>query len=208
MLDVSAYENDDEGNENRICFWLRLDNWHLCDAAMLMIDIDPDTAQQHKFTFFGLKTFKGEDYSSAEDHYETVPFWNQELAIYQKKYDDMHRILFNPEIEYDTPSNWLNRASAKKVDIPWLSFAIRRGFYERENNCKNSSEVEKPLSQRTENNYLRLIMSLANGIKDFNPKKPYEAAQLIINETGIEISQQTISDYISKAHELESKNRE
>jgi len=63
------------------------------------------------------------------------------------------------------------------------------------------------LNTRTENNYLRLIFTLANSIKGFNPKKPYEAAQLIIDETGINISQQTISDYISKAYEIESKNR-
>jgi len=52
-------------------------------------------------------------------------------------------------------------------------------------------------------------MALANGIKDFNSTKPYEAAQLIINETGIEnISQQTIADYISKAHALDSKEKD
>lgn len=67
---------------------------------------------------------------------------------------------------------------------------------------------EKPLSQRTENNYLRLIMSLANGIKDFNPRNPYEAAQLIIDETGIDLSKQTIADYIIRAYALESKSRD
>lgn len=66
----------------------------------------------------------------------------------------------------------------------------------------------KQLNTRTENNYLRLIFTLANSIKGFNPRKPYEAAKLIIDETGINISQQTISDYISKAYEIESKNRE
>lgn len=68
--------------------------------------------------------------------------------------------------------------------------------------------LEKPLSTRTENNYLRLILTLANSIDGFNPKKPYEAAQLIIDETGVDISQQTISDYISKAYEIESKKRD
>jgi len=67
---------------------------------------------------------------------------------------------------------------------------------------------ERPLSARTENNYLRLIMKLANGIKGFNPQKPYEAAQLIIDETETDISKQTIADYISKAYELESQNRD
>lgn len=73
---------------------------------------------------------------------------------------------------------------------------------------KQLQEVEKPLSARTENNYLRLILTLANGIDGFNPKKPYEAAQLIIDETGIDISQQTISDYITKAYKIESQKRD
>ena len=67
---------------------------------------------------------------------------------------------------------------------------------------------EKLLSVRTENNYLRLIMRLANGIVGFNPTKPYEAAQLIIDETEIKISKQAIADYISKAYELEMKERD
>lgn len=67
---------------------------------------------------------------------------------------------------------------------------------------------EKPLSGRTENNYLRLIYTLANSIEGFNPKKPHEAAKLIIDATGIEsIKQETIANYISKAHALDSKER-
>lgn len=70
----------------------------------------------------------------------------------------------------------------------------------------NDKKTNKPLSIRTENNYLRLIFTLANSIKGFNPNKPYEAAQLIIDETGIEnISREAIVNYISKAHELHSK---
>lgn len=68
--------------------------------------------------------------------------------------------------------------------------------------------TDKPLSTRTENNYLRLIFKLANGISGFNHKKPYEAAQLIINKTGIDISQETLAGYITKAYELECKSKD
>ncbi len=75
--------------------------------------------------------------------------------------------------------------------------------------CGNSNaSTNKTLSSRTENNYLRLMLTLANNIKGFNPKKPYEAAQLIINETDTDISLQTISDYIKKAYEIESQKRD
>jgi hypothetical protein len=67
--------------------------------------------------------------------------------------------------------------------------------------------AEKPLSARTENNYLRLIFALAGNIDGFNYNKPYESAKLIIDATEIDISQQTIADYISKAHDLDSKEK-
>lgn len=203
---VSGYDKDDNGNENRICFWLRLDNWHLCEAAMLFIDIDPDTVEKPENNFYSLKTLTGLDYTL--DDFDS-PSWDEELAICQKKYNDMHRILFHPDMEYDTPTNWLNRAIIKRVDIPWLNFAIQNGFYKRENNCTDNLKIEKTLSQRTENNYLRIIYSLMTTIKGFEPTRPYEAAQLIINEIGFEdISKETLAKYISKAHELESKNRD
>ncbi len=68
--------------------------------------------------------------------------------------------------------------------------------------------AEKPLSTRTENNYLRLIFALAGNIVGFNYNKPYESAKLIIDATEINISQQTIADYISKAHALDSKEKD
>ena len=73
---------------------------------------------------------------------------------------------------------------------------------------KLPSEIDKPLNTRTENNYLRLIMQLAiSNIKDFDPKKPYEAAALIEANIDTELSKKTIAGYITKAHELESKER-
>jgi hypothetical protein len=82
-----------------------------------------------------------------------------------------------------------------------LESVVMEGF-------KTSITSESSLSVRTENNYLKLIMALSNGIAGFNPKRPHEAAQLIINETGIEnISAQTIANYLSKAHEIQVKNQ-
>jgi hypothetical protein len=68
--------------------------------------------------------------------------------------------------------------------------------------------IEKPLNSRTENNYLRLIFALAGNIEGFNYNKPYESAKLIIDATEISLSQQTIADYISKAHALNSKEKD
>ena len=66
----------------------------------------------------------------------------------------------------------------------------------------------KPLSTRTENNYLRLLYAFATSVKGFDATNPNGSAKLIIEELGITfVKQQTISDYIQKAHELECKER-
>lgn len=72
----------------------------------------------------------------------------------------------------------------------------------------SSNETKKSLHPRTKNNYLRLIMELANNIEGFDVRKPYVAAELIIDNTDTDISRETIAGYIQEAHELESKTRE
>lgn len=105
------------------------------------------------------------------------------------------------------PSYYIDWALSKKIDIPWLEWAIEKGYYTPKEN-KNSKEIAPPLHKRLENNYLRLIFALANGVKGFNPNNPYESARLIIDETSIKLSQDTIADYISRAYELSSKEKD
>jgi len=61
----NIYDVDEAGNENRILYWLRLDSWHLCDAAMLFADINPDSMNMVKnrtFNFSRLTSLKGVTY--------------------------------------------------------------------------------------------------------------------------------------------------
>jgi hypothetical protein len=206
----NIYDVDEAGNENRILYWLRLGSWHLCDAAMLFADINPESMSMGKnktFHFSRLTDLKGLTYDGfdVEACVEIDQINQEHLAKFERKYNDIHSWLNNGDNERESPSYWIKVALAKKISIPWLNFAIEQGFYEKP---KQLQEVEKPLNQRTENNYLRLIMSLANGIKGFNPQNPYEAAQLIIDETEIDLGKQTIADYIIKAYALESKSRD
>lgn len=66
----------------------------------------------------------------------------------------------------------------------------------------------KPLNVRLENNYLSVIRELALLIKDMNLKNPHKAAQLILESTNIKLGEETISGYISKANEIERRERE
>lgn len=147
-----------------------------------------------------IKTLERETYSEAEDQHITEAFMRK-LSRLQKIWNSGGHPQSNPS------SYYIEWALSKKIDIPWLQYAIDKGFYKSKEIVDNHN-LDKSLNKRTENNYLRLIMALANGIKGFNPQKPYEAAQLIINETEINISKETLANYLSKANELESKNRD
>jgi len=112
----------------------------------------------------------------------------------------------------DESIEFKNELREKVKDDPiFLDFILTQNFI-LNRNLKNSNNIsittDKPLNVRTENNYLRLIYSLANGISGFNPKRPFEAAQLIKDEIDIDLSQETIASYISKAFAIESKKRD
>ena len=193
-MSTSDYD-EIEGYENRILFWLRLDKWYLHQAALLFIDINPDTVGSDFYSLITLREVKYNDFDNSI-----------EMLELRSKYDDLRRIL---SFSANTPQGWIDLALSKKIAIPWLEFAIREGFYKTEKTTIDEiNSKNKTLSTRTENNYLRLILTLANEIEGFNPRKPYEAAQLIIDATEIDISQQTISDYIKKAYEIESQKRD
>lgn len=150
-----------------------------------------------------------EDYSECD---KTIEIKIRELRALQFRVEFLYKhwqSASSPHKDRNSPTYYVIWASSKGYKIPWLDFAIKEGLYVPKKGDVIKQEIDKPLSVRTENNYLRLIFSLANSINGFNPNKPYEAAKLIIDETGIEnISQQTIADYISKAHNLDSKEKD
>ena len=163
----------------------------------------PDYAVPADYEFAGKKDYFKND--------KTVEIKIHELRALQFRLEFLYKhwkSASNPHQERNAPSYYVIWASSKGYQIPWLDFAIKEGLYVPKKGDVIKQEIDKPLSVRTENNYLRLIMALANGIKDFNPQKPYEAAQLIIDATEIGLSLQTIADYISKAYELHCKEHD
>ena len=143
-MTVSAYDADKDGKENRILFWLRHDEWHLCDAALLLIDVNPELINlREKNAFTELITLRGVRYSIFDASIDGF----REL---QSKYDDLHRILFSPDMEHATPQNWIDRALAKQIAIPWFDFAIKNGFYKSET---KSTQAEKPIFDKGSSTY-------------------------------------------------------
>lgn len=172
-----------------------MDRWSSKEGLRYIIGraiVSQDEAEERGIIF----TLDGKVYSDIDRNYA---YYSLEQIRVNKLWESgLHD-------KYNTPKYFIEWALTKKIDIPWLDYAVSEGYYTPNN---LNPVTKKPLSTRTENNYLRLILTLANSIKGFNPKKPYEAAQLIINETGIDISQQTLSDYITKAYTIESQKRD
>lgn len=145
---ATAYDVDENGNENRILFWLRLDLWQMTDAALLFADIDPDSIEYNKgaLSFAKFKTLNGSIYDlkqltsvNFDENFEKVDQQIDEMQNYESKYKDMFRWLNNIDTSLDTPANWIKRAQAKKITIPWLDLAIEQGFY---NEAKINLEIE------------------------------------------------------------------
>ena len=167
-MTASAYNVDKDGKENRILFWLRLDEWNLCDAALLFADINPESVNLRKNDFTELVTLKNGIYNLFDS--------TDEFVKLNHKYDDLCRILLNPDIECDTPQNWIDRALAKKIAIPWLDFAIQNDFYESKT---KSPQVEK-LIDIYNTDLLDILNQAANQF--FNPRKNLDAKKEEVTE--------------------------
>lgn len=110
---------------------------------------------------------------------------------------------------FNDPDNFYPAGGLPDDSIVVIRTSALADFESSLNETKTAPAKSQSINPRTENNYLRLILQLANSnIKNFNPQKPYEAAKLIIENTHLNISEQTIADYITKASVLESKERD
>ena len=140
-LILSAYDGDDEGNENCLLFWLRLDEWSLHQAAMIIADINPEIASFDKnHNFKNLQTFKGEEFPECdsngfpivESEDDMGRLWyvgSHKLKWFSQRYSDLHIIFSNSNSdELMKPSYWISKAISKQIVVPWLDFAIRRQF--------------------------------------------------------------------------------
>ena len=90
---------------------------------------------------------------------------------------------------------------------------VDRDEFERAHNVGSAIDDPKRADEgeihpRTRNNYLRLIMALATtAVKGFDPRKPYEAANIIRETAEIDIDEKTLAGYVSEAYELQIKER-
>lgn len=177
--------------------WNLIDDVEVWKAIALSLDIDPD-----KVTRDGSDWMAGGGYVN---HEETE--FKDRLDIIKANYskiDPTPKALSSNGTAYCHIN--ISKFAKWAISVNWVIPPELTALASKEDEDIKPL-TEKPLSSRTENNYLRLIFALAGNIKGFNYNKPYESAKLIIDATETKISQQTIAEYISKAHALDSKER-
>ncbi len=149
------YDSDKDGGTGRLHFWLALDKWKLTEAAYLFSNIDPDSVEDE----FGLTEFEslnGEmnsiydseetgfpipsDFSREGEKQYIAKYKGHYLRIMQKIFNDRCRLI--ERLNCATPHEWVDLAIEKKINIPWLDWAIERGLYKPQQTIDNLAQPE------------------------------------------------------------------
>ncbi len=121
-----------------------------------------------------------------------------------------HIWLTGDHLEFNPPQYYIDWAISKKIDIPWLGYAITNGFINsKPTPASLPSDSDEPINKRVENNYLRLIWTLCYSLPGFDAKaKPNDIAKLIFDNTDFKVDSATVGKYMAKAKSLFESERE
>lgn len=114
--------------------------------------------------------------------------------------------------DFSTQRNKLISNESAIDNLLMENFNLSSELYGLKNEIAELKEYYEPkeelIHKRTKNNYLRLIMALAEQIIGFNKKNISGSEKLIVDKTGLELGKGTIGDILDEACELERKERE
>jgi hypothetical protein len=178
----NSYDVDVTGKESRLWYWLRLDYWDFDDACLLIADIDPSSlvvSDENKFVT--IKNLKGVDYDYLSDDIIFAIDSEDMLLEYQNKYNDLRRWLNPRSLSNYPPNHWIDLAISKKIQIPWLGFAIEIGFCEAPKSNTLLANSDKTIIQ---SNYTTDLMTILNQAANqfFSPRKVQDAKQDEVSE--------------------------
>jgi hypothetical protein len=141
-LKVNGF-NDSFGYNDKIFL---LDNWEVGLALGYLVGIasfgnDSDTGM------FCLETLSQKKYSDPKDRV-AIDYFFADANELRVIWDSGSHKEMNP------PKYYIDWAITKKIDIPWLDYAIKNGFYE------PAELVNKPLGNKERDNLYRIIGAL------------------------------------------------
>lgn len=180
-MSLIAYAYDTpEGIENRLNFWLSMDEWEIAEATQIIADIDPDqsitSGTQGNLFFKSVRLFNG--HQMPECDHEGFPICTchddecghcecekEELLAYSRKCKDISRLLNNKRSEnltFASPKVWIARALCKKIEIPWIKWAKKRSLLP-----DGLAENAETSETRRERIRARVLEEKAKGTKAF-----------------------------------------
>lgn len=136
-LILSQYDIDENGNANRINFWLKLHSWTPVEAALLFLDIEPNSIPDNDWTKV---EFLSGQYSEPTKFDMGIPAslidseTGKELQAKTKLeeigIDNLRRQMLDyvkilDAKESRSPHDWIYKALDKSIDIPWIGHAVR-----------------------------------------------------------------------------------
>jgi len=205
--DAAIYER------GRLAFWLRHERWSLRDAALILLDVDPDTGRYDEGDddedprILAFMCFR-DDFPSAWDDSP------DEIRKLRRGLSDIRRIAMSAEpsaVEIlRTPDEWTSWAVSKNVPVAWVAWARARHLIGQTEGDIADQQGESSLSQRERTSLLVIIAALARELK-IDLGKPSKAADAIENLTvsiGARVASRTIEDYLKKVPDaLERRGR-
>ena len=177
-LDVNGYSNF-LGFDDDIFL---LDYWGFEQGLFYLVGISemPEFfAEDIDGTLHVIKTLEQETFTEAQEQHIIEAFMRK-VSRLQKIWNSGGHPQSNP------PMYYIEWALSKKIDIPWLQYAIDHGFYKPNTTTDNQqpTTIDKPLSNKERETLLVIIAALAKDSK-VDISKTSKAGELIANMTDL-----------------------
>lgn len=200
---------------DRYFYWLGLDAWGIEHAAWLFLDIEPDSVEDNGSEIHTLRLIGSKELICSWTRMGDIPF-DDDIEKKDIEKLDKFSFVFYKYIEFlkdknmgsneqelldfrASPKYWINRAYTKKIEIPWLDFVIKEGYYK-----PNDTELtERELTNKERETLLIIIAALAKEAK-IDIAKISKAGDLIANMTqliGAPIGATTIETHLKKINQ-------
>lgn len=214
--------------ENRLRFWLTMDEWGIDEATQIISGLDPDktikpSTNGNIHSLGSVTLFNGRkipapdlemcgcgkddcnDCANQEEGISEAQDELNELNAYFLKCKDMARLFNSPSNNSISPKEWIERALSKKISIPWLRLAIERGLLPKDLAEKigpvkqNNATKEKPLTTTERNTLLTIIAALCDD-SVINPSDRSSASLIakMTEDFGAPVTDETVRNVLSK----------
>lgn len=122
-----------------------MDNWSDSEGLKYLIGIAQFTQDKKTGDFSELITLESETYDESETDYWYI------LAAFRKAWNRLNRLWSSsPHPSLNPPNYYIEWALSKGVTIPWLNYAIKKGFYKSETHL---TQAEKPIFDKDSSAY-------------------------------------------------------